>query len=74
MAKNDKKGITKKDLEERIARGDFRISTSYRFKDGQKELHVDYKDVDKNYFLKSNTLIQYFSEKYPHQQFIILED
>ena len=64
--------ITKKDLEDRIKKGDFRIARNFVFKDGSKELRVDYKDTDRNYLLEKNKLIEYFKEKYPHQEFFIL--
>nr|DAI26509.1 MAG TPA: hypothetical protein [Caudoviricetes sp.] len=64
--------ITKEDLEDRIKKGDFRIARNFVFKDGSKELRVDYKDTDRNYLLEENKLIEYFKEKYPHQEFFIL--
>nr|DAX94129.1 MAG TPA: hypothetical protein [Caudoviricetes sp.] len=64
--------ITKEDLEARIKKGDFRIARNFVFKDGSKELRVDYKDTDRNYLLESNELIEYFKEKYPHQEFFVL--
>nr|DAF23918.1 MAG TPA: hypothetical protein [Caudoviricetes sp.] len=69
---NTENKITKKDLEDRIKKGDFRIARNFVFKDGSKELRVDYKDTDRNYLLESNELIEYFKEKYPHQEFFIL--
>ena len=70
---NTENKITKKDLEDRIKKGDFRIARNFVFKDGSKELRVDYKDTDRNYLLEENKLIEYFKGKYPHQEFIILE-
>lgn len=69
---NTENKITKKDLEDRIKKGDFRIARNFVFKDGSKELRVDYKDTDHNYLLEENKLIEYFKEKYPHQEFFIL--
>lgn len=69
---NTENKITKKDLEDRIKKGDFRIARNFVFKDGSKELRVDYKDTDRNYLLEENKLIEYFKEKYPHQEFFIL--
>lgn len=69
---NTENKITKEDLEARIKKGDFRIARNFVFKDGSKELRVDYKDTDRNYLLESNELIEYFKEKYPHQEFFIL--
>lgn len=69
---NTENKITKEDLEARIKKGDFRIARNFVFKDGSKELKVDYKDTDRNYLLESNELIEYFKEKYPHQEFFIL--
>ena len=69
---NTENKITKEDLEARIRKGDFRIARNFVFKDGSKELRVDYKDTDRNYLLESNKLIEYFKEKYPHQEFFIL--
>lgn len=69
---NTENKITKKDLEDRIKKGDFRIARNFVFKDGSKELRVDYKDTDRNYLLESNELIEHFKEKYPHQEFFIL--
>jgi tRNA pseudouridine synthase A len=69
---NTENKITKKDLEDRIKKGDFRIVRNFVFKDGSKELRVDYKDTDRNYLLEENKLIEYFKEKYPHQEFFIL--
>lgn len=69
---NTENKITKEDLEARIRKGDFRIARNFVFKDGSKELRVDYKDTDRNYLLESNELIEYFKEKYPHQEFFIL--
>ena len=69
---NTENKITKEDLEARIKKGDFRIARNFVFKDGSKELRVDYKDTDRNYLLESNELIEYFREKYPHQEFFIL--
>ena len=69
---NTENKITKKDLEDRIKKGDFRIARNFFFKDGSKELRVDYKDTDRNYLLEENKLIEYFKEKYPHQEFFIL--
>ena len=69
---NTENKITKEDLEARIKKGDFRIARNFVFKDGSKELRVDYKDTDRNYLLESNKLIEYFKEKYPHQEFFIL--
>lgn len=69
---NTENKITKKDLEDRIKKGDFRIARNFVFKDGSKELRVDYKDTDRNYLLESNELIEYFKEKYPHQEFFVL--
>lgn len=69
---NTENKITKEDLEARIRKGDFRIARNFVFKDGSKELRVDYKDTDRNYLLESNELIEYFKKKYPHQEFFIL--
>ena len=69
---NTENKITKEDLEDRIKKGDFRIARNFVFKDGSKELRVDYKDTDRNYLLEENKLIEYFKEKYPHQEFFIL--
>ena len=69
---NTENKITKEDLEARIKKGDFRIARNFVFKDGSKELRVDYKDTDRNYLLEENKLIEYFKEKYPHQEFFIL--
>ena len=69
---NTENKITKEDLEARIRKGDFRIARNFVFKDGSKELRVDYKDTDRNYLLESNELIEYFKEKYPHQEFFVL--
>lgn len=69
---NTENKITKEDLEARIRKGDFRIARNFVFKDGSKELRVDYKDTDRNYLLEENKLIEYFKEKYPHQEFFIL--
>ena len=69
---NTENKIAKEDLEARIKKGDFRIARNFVFKDGSKELRVDYKDTDRNYLLESNELIEYFKEKYPHQEFFIL--
>ena len=69
---NTENKITKEDLEARIKKGDFRIARNFVFKDDSKELRVDYKDTDRNYLLESNELIEYFKEKYPHQEFFIL--
>lgn len=69
---NTENKITKKDLEDRIKKGDFRIARNFVFKDGSKELRVDYKDTDRNYLLEENKLIEYFKEKYPHQEFFVL--
>ena len=69
---NTENKITKEDLEARIKKGDFRIARNFVFKDGSKELRVDYKDTDRNYLLESNELIEYFKEKYPHQEFFVL--
>ena len=69
---NTENKITKKDLDDRIKKGDFRIARNFVFKDGSKELRVDYKDTDRNYLLEENKLIEYFKEKYPHQEFFIL--
>jgi tRNA pseudouridine synthase A len=69
---NTENKITKEDLEARIRKGDFRIARNFVFKDGSKELRVDYKDTDRNYLLESNELIEYFKAKYPHQEFFIL--
>lgn len=69
---NTENKITKEDLEARIKKGDFRIACNFVFKDGSKELRVDYKDTDRNYLLEENKLIEYFKEKYPHQEFFIL--
>lgn len=65
--------ITKAMLDERIERGDFRLVKGFSFRDGGKELKVDYKDVDRNYFINDNPLINHFKELHPHQEFIILE-
>lgn len=74
MAKSKGTGVTKEHLEEHIKKGNFRISRNFKFKDGQKELIVDYKDLDRNYLIKDKPHLEYFRLKYPGQKFIILED
>ena len=64
--------MTKDQIEREIEKGNFRYSKNYQFKDGTKVLKVDYKNANKNFFIEDNNLIEYFKEKYPHQEFIIL--
>ena len=70
--------MTKADIEKEIKKGNFRYARGYKFiettKEGRKELKVDYKNANKNYFLEEHELIEYFQEKYPQQEFIILGD
>lgn len=66
--------MTKEQIEKEIEKGNFRYARGYKFKEGTKVLKVDYKNANKNYFLDDNALIEYFQEKYPHQEFIILND
>ena len=66
--------VTKEMLENRIKKGDFRIGRGFKFKDGQKELVVDYKEADRNYLTSSKAHMEHFMKKYPTQKFIMLKD